>query len=172
VVRLVLYPECRFTGPPACLNLVVSEAELLCDVQDELLTLLGGHDRIWPINASVSLPLAAVIIRSSRRHQQRKNQGDLIGHSSPLRIISRGRGPHAGSTGNDTPSMVLCCSYHLSIAGNSGTASIWPQRKLADAILVKGGHRRHPASGLNWGHRLQKRMAPLFMGLIAQSAER
>jgi hypothetical protein len=38
-------------------------------------------------------------------------------------------------------------------------------------ILVTGGHRRHPASGPNWGHRLQKRMAPLFKALIAQSVE-
>jgi hypothetical protein len=34
--------------------------------------------------------------------------------------------------------MVIGCSHHLSTAGNSGTAAIWPQRNRAEALLVSG----------------------------------
>jgi hypothetical protein len=42
---------------------------------------------LWPINASVSLAVAAIVIRSSRCHQQRENQRDLLGHSSTPREL-------------------------------------------------------------------------------------
>jgi hypothetical protein len=67
--------------------------------------------------------------------------------------------------------VVSRCLHRLGTAGTSGIAAIRSQRKRAVALLVTDGHRRHPASGLNWGHRLQKRMAPLFRALIAQSVE-
>jgi hypothetical protein len=76
------------------------------------------------------------------------------------------------STGNSAPSVVSRCLLPLWTAGNSGTATIRSQRKRAVAILVTGGHRRHPASGLNWGHRLQKRMAPLFSRRLLHRASK
>jgi len=87
VARLVFYRESGFTSPPACSHLGVSKAELSYDAQDELLTLLCRRDRLWPINASVSLAVAAIVIRSSRCHQQRENQRDLLGHSSTPREL-------------------------------------------------------------------------------------
>ena len=103
------------------------------------------------------------------RHLQRENQRDRL--DIPLRRENYPGPPCRWSTGNSAPSVVSRCLLPLWTAGNSGTATIRSQRKRAVAILVTGGHRRHPASGLNWGHRLQKRMAPLFKALIAQSVE-
>jgi hypothetical protein len=79
--------------------------------------------------------------------------------------LSTGR---LAASGNSTPSLI---HYRSWFAKNSGMAAIPSQRSQADAILVRSGHRRHPASGLNWGRRLQKRVAPFFKVLIAQSAE-
>src|SRR6476620_2617181 len=64
--------------------------------------------------------------------------------------------------GNGTPSMVSSCYSPLRTLGKSGTAAIRPQINRAEAFLVTGGHRRHPASGLNWGPPFAKNERPLF----------
>jgi hypothetical protein len=79
--------------------------------------------------------------------------------------LSTGR---LATSGNNTPSLI---HYRSCFAKNLGMAAIPSQRSQADAILVGSGHRRHPASGLNWGRRLQKRVALFFKVLIAQGDE-
>jgi hypothetical protein len=83
VVHLVFHPESRVSSPPAYPFLCVSEAELPYDVFDTALTLLGGRNRVWPIDGGISLPIAAVIISRSRCHHQRKDQPDAPKHRSP-----------------------------------------------------------------------------------------
>jgi hypothetical protein len=90
-----------------------------------------------------------------------RNQRDLLGHSFTPRIITR---PPYRVTGNSAPSVVSRCLHRLCTAGKSGTATIQPQRKRAVALLVTGGHRRHPASGLNWGPSFAKTNGPSFHG--------
>jgi len=79
----------------------------------------------------------------------------------PAKIITR---PPYRVTGNSAPSVVSRCLHRLCTVGKSGTATIRSQRKRAVALLVTGGHRRHPASGLNWGPSFAKTNGPSFQG--------
>jgi hypothetical protein len=56
----------------------------------------------------------------------------------------------------------ICRRSKESLLLKSRTAAIWSQIEHADALLVTGSHRRHPAGGLLRGRRLRKTSGPFF----------
>jgi hypothetical protein len=66
VAVLVFHPEIGISRPLARIDLRVSETEARNDIQDAPLTLLGGCDRVWPIDAGVGLTITAIVISRSR----------------------------------------------------------------------------------------------------------
>ena len=171
MARLVFYRESGFTSPPACSHLGVSKAELSYDAQDELLTLLYRRHRLWPMDASISLLIAAIVIRSSRRHQQRENQRDLLGHSSTPRKLYHEVALPVVLTGNSAPSLVSRCLTSLSaLRGIRGQLQSGHKENAPRLFWYQAPPSVTPPGGLIGAARLQKRTAPFSRSTYCNGA--
>jgi hypothetical protein len=66
VAGLVFHPEIRISRPLARIDFRISETEARNDIHNAPLTLLGGCDCVWPIDAGVGLAITAIVISRGR----------------------------------------------------------------------------------------------------------